>query len=1246
MELTEYIHTNRDEIISRVERTTPILLPNSETPPDIPSKRTPYDGQARVIEAARRVLREKKAVFVIGEMGTGKTLIGSLIPKPGSKILVLAPGHLVDKWKREIETTRPGASAWIVKNIQDCQRLLNTDPVGSDTHWYILSKETAKLSYLWKPAARIKRIDAWIYNSAIGTKELQSIDSVHCPDCYREITTTDSRGNEHLVCKQQLEKHKRYCHHCNAPLWTADRTRNRKIALSDYLKKKHARFDYLIIDEVHEFKAADSAQGNALGALAAISDKRILLTGTLIGGYATHLYYLLWRVLPRMMKRLSFDYKNPRPFIAQYGVRELVVREYISDSASNRQSKGSSKNQTWNERPGISPQLFTDFLLSNGIYLQLDDLSASLPPLYEQPIALDMDSEQATGYQVLERELRSALAPELARGNRRNLSKMLVNLLAWPDSPWDNTFINLGETASIQCPNISNTGPTAKERQLIEIAEEARDRGSKTLVYCQFTSSRDIMPRLQMILEQHGLKTAILRSTVKPEKREQWIIDNAPDTDCLICNPEIVKTGLDLYDYTTIVFFQTGYNTFTIRQASRRSWRLGQTQECRIYYLYYSDTMQHRAIELVAKKLNSATALDGKLSSEGLNAMADDDDAFALAKALMEGLSMDAQIQFGTPRPKDAPPAEPAPAPAPLPEILTDTETPTHWIPETTTAPDTTDSETWTRTETVTETVEIPGLAPIECKDITYTLEPTYTADMPAWTPTADEIEFDVLSFFHNNKRRTIDREKIFNFYKPHGQIDRHASTKLKTAIITTLDQIITQRGLIEYKNSGNTIAVNKAAPDSTAWINRYYELRTTVKNYRIKMTKVYIMAQLQDAALNLNALYSDTLHAAINDEIETYLLAIEELLAEKQIVKAPIKISDKIVYTTTENYYSTIDRDRMDQIIQIITQRPETAGFIMQQLTGPGTMPYICRLLDQLSDEQRIVGYTDHDNEFRYTLKARVEFVALPELTKSRSAILPLPEKAQPEIQPEPDIISYSDTWTKKIDQDRAAGIYDIYSCIIDILRANPDQEFTAASMTQTLKSVFPLATVNTESTQEAIDTLRHNKKITSRTVSYRKWYKVSKNWTPPPLTDEERANIEALKKQTTQIITTQTGPAASTETKSPLDILTEKITDTLATTPGRTADELAEKLSDDRTNILAALLCLETEGKTKQHTTDKKRFYLSGQDTPAAPAPQDTSGTISNLEHYRRIKQDRSAKKPTNRTKTRNDGQLSLFG
>ncbi|HZZ82383.1 MAG TPA: hypothetical protein VFE62_28045 [Gemmataceae bacterium] len=72
---------------------------------------------------------------------------------------------------------------------------------------------------------------------------------------------------------------------------------------------------------------------------------------------------------------------------------------------------------------------------------------------------------------------------------------------------------------------------------------------------------------------------------------------------------------------------------FTLRQASRRSWRIGQKEDCRVVYLYYEGTMQDRAIALMGKKLTAAQALEGKFSSEGLVAMAGEDANMELALA-------------------------------------------------------------------------------------------------------------------------------------------------------------------------------------------------------------------------------------------------------------------------------------------------------------------------------------------------------------------------------------------------------------------------------------------------------------------------------------------------------------------------------------------------------------------------------------------------------------------------------------
>jgi hypothetical protein len=115
-----------------------------------------------------------------------------------------------------------------------------------------------------------------------------------------------------------------------------------------------------------------------------------------------------------------------------------------------------------------------------------------------------------------------------------------------------------------------------------------------------------------------------------------------------------VETGLDLFDkggshnFCTLIFYQTGYNLFTLRQASRRSWRIGQEKDCKVVYLYYAGTMQERAMGLMGRKLAAAEAIDGKFSSEGLAAAGEDESSLAmmLAKNLMDKLDEDPALAW------------------------------------------------------------------------------------------------------------------------------------------------------------------------------------------------------------------------------------------------------------------------------------------------------------------------------------------------------------------------------------------------------------------------------------------------------------------------------------------------------------------------------------------------------------------------------------------------------------------------
>ena len=107
--------------------------------------------------------------------------------------------------------------------------------------------------------------------------------------------------------------------------------------------------------------------------------------------------------------------------------------------------------------------------------------------------------------------------------------------------------------------------------------------------------------------------------------------------DALICNPRLVQTGLDLVDFPTICWFETDYSVYTMRQASRRSWRIGQTRPVKVVFMVYENTIQTEALRLVAKKMQSSLAVEGELPEEGLIAFGDDgqDMIMALARQIV-----------------------------------------------------------------------------------------------------------------------------------------------------------------------------------------------------------------------------------------------------------------------------------------------------------------------------------------------------------------------------------------------------------------------------------------------------------------------------------------------------------------------------------------------------------------------------------------------------------------------------------
>lgn len=629
----------------------PLHVPSRDPPIVVQTKRKPRPAQAHVITAAVKSLRRQSAVLLGANMGTGKTLMGCCTAhahaagKPYTG-LVMCPGQLVPKWRRELLNTLPGIEVRIINRFRDVL-CLKSEGRPSQPTWWIVSRDRAKLGAKWR-AAYLKRRDGMPICPRCGSPILHPTKGT--PVSHRNLSKKRHYCQADLVrcdgtlvrdeCGEPLQ--------CNEPLWTYTRKINRWEPARFIKKHLPHFFDYFIVDEVHQEKGAHTAQANAFGSLAAASRKTIALTGTLIGGYAEHLRPLLFRLAPQSLIAEGLGWKDRIAFNERYGRIETQIKERESENDDdNSQSRGQKNKTIKHLRPGIMPTLF-GHLIDKCVFLSLEEVADDLPPLDEFVVPVSMDDEQQAAYDQVEDDLATAIRQMVRRGDKRLLGTMLATLLGYPDHPYDFGDIGYRSREGFRhvttCPDLDRELVRPKEQALLDIVAREKAEGRQVWVYLQMTRKRDVQLRLEHLLSQAGLRVNILRAKVPQQKREPWIAKHGPDTDVMLSNPQLVETGFDFFDlatghnFSTIVFYETGYNLFTMRQAGGRSWRIGQTMPCRNYYLFYRNTMQDRAMTLMGRKLAAAVAIEGKFTSEGLAALAGDDASvqMELARSLAE----------------------------------------------------------------------------------------------------------------------------------------------------------------------------------------------------------------------------------------------------------------------------------------------------------------------------------------------------------------------------------------------------------------------------------------------------------------------------------------------------------------------------------------------------------------------------------------------------------------------------------
>jgi len=628
--------------------------------------------------------------IMVGQLGTGKTVISiaalyaqwQMNPNRNHYI-VMCPPHLVNKWIREVLLTWPDAKAMGIYTVQDADKFFG---IAGPIFGIVKSTAAANadgwshtINYFGPMTLKyIKdRRDPYevIYSSRMfdtltdrltdsieGTPERMKISRqlavsrITCPQCGKPVTVPDKKHKDSFlpVSLFDFKNNKHTCRHCKSELWQDNRrTKNGRYPIATYIKRHYrGMIDMLVVDEAHQYKG-DSDRGDAYARMVATSKKALIMTGTIYGGKSSTLFLLLYRLSAGFREQWTdFTSENQARIMSKTWEKTYGVTEFTSTTSEPTSSNntGSSRTTTTSrEIPGSSPAMLP-WLLNRTIFVSLKDMGLALPNFSEHVIEVTMDAEMKAQYDMLYGKLSEELAKRLIVGDRSLLGKYIASLIFWPDAPWRSKVVKLAgqEEPLVSIPGTGQPlGVAPKEAAILQLIKDELAENRRCLLMLGQTNTLNIQPQWKAFLGDHGIKAAILKGP--PSAREAWITKAEKNgVQVIISHPKKVETGLDILAYPTIIWMAPDFSIYTVIQASGRAYRLGQTNDCKVYHFAYTDTLQGQALKLIIAKAAAAKRVNGdtieKDDLADLNKLASSSIENELAKMMKEGVERKATM--------------------------------------------------------------------------------------------------------------------------------------------------------------------------------------------------------------------------------------------------------------------------------------------------------------------------------------------------------------------------------------------------------------------------------------------------------------------------------------------------------------------------------------------------------------------------------------------------------------------------
>lgn len=408
----------------------------------------------------------------------------------------------------------------------------------------------------------------------------------------------------------------------------------RRYPLATYITRRcPGAFDLLGIDEAHEYGGEGSAQERAVHRLTATRVPTVQLTGSLVNGYARHLFANLWGL------DLDFRARFGKDAISQFAAQNGYRRRLVDEKGDEKGARGAVTDRVTGaakdlgDAPGVQPTAVLAYVVRHSATLHKSELDTGIPELEVRLVPITPDADVLAAHKTMLgtlvarirrdafSELSGALWGQLAEAPS-HLDRAPADVGNTPDGDWIVAYPeHRGGAEVCRVPGFDAARLTPKEKWTVESVKAEVAKGRPVIVLAWHTA---LFPRLNRLLRAAGLRVSVLDAKkVSSGKRQLWIeAQIAKGVDVLVTNPVAIQTGLNcLTHFATTLWFQNpGCNAIVFRQANGRIDRIGQKQAPLCLVPVYSDSMQTALHTLLMQKVAVSQSTDGLDARNALQA--------------------------------------------------------------------------------------------------------------------------------------------------------------------------------------------------------------------------------------------------------------------------------------------------------------------------------------------------------------------------------------------------------------------------------------------------------------------------------------------------------------------------------------------------------------------------------------------------------------------------------------------------